>query len=108
MSNALVLNINGEEKKFYKQGGFTGKQARKGTRLSMRMSALSTNPEGLSIEQADKFEETLDQIEKMIVEDLYNNQFTVDELQDGVDGEKYFETIITEVSGANEDTGKKK
>ena len=74
----------------------------------MRMSALSTNPEGLTIEQTEKFEETLDQIEKMIAEDLYNNQFTVDELQDGVDGDKYFETIITEVSGANEDTGKKK
>ncbi|MBU0437039.1 hypothetical protein AABD41_15120 [Staphylococcus pseudoxylosus] len=108
MAKALVLNINGEDKKFYKAGSFTGKQARKGTRLSMRMSALSTNPEGLNIEQAEKFEETLDQIEKMVVEDLYDNQFTVDELQDGIDGDKYFETLITEVSGANEDTGKKK
>ncbi|MFQ3843041.1 hypothetical protein AABD41_00130 [Staphylococcus pseudoxylosus] len=60
------------------------------------------------IEQAEKFEETLDQIEKMVVEDLYDNQFTVDELQDGIDGDKYFETLITEVSGANEDTAEEK
>lgn len=107
MAKALVLNINGEEKKFYKKGSFTGRQARKGTRLAMTMSAYASKTAEMTIEEVEKFDETLDQIEKMIVEDLYNNQFTVEDLQDGIDGDKYFETIIGEVSGSSENMGKK-
>lgn len=107
MAKALVLNINGEEKKFHKKGGFTGKQARKGTRLAMKMGAYGSKTDSMTIEEIEKFDDVLDQIEVMIVEDLYDNQFTVEELQDGLDGDNYFETIIGEVSGSREDVGKK-
>ncbi|MCJ1668535.1 hypothetical protein MT339_09010 [Staphylococcus sp. NRL 19/737] len=108
MANALVLNIDGEEKKFYKANGFTGRQARKGSTLAMTMNAYATKKDGLSIDEVEKFDETIDRMEKMLVEDLYDNQFTVEEFQDGIDGDKYFETLITEISGGNEDVGKKK
>lgn len=107
MAKALVLNINGEEKKFHKKGGFTGKQARKGTRLAMMVGAYGSKQDGITLEEAEKFDDVLEQVETMIVQDLYDNQFTVDELQEGIDGDEYFETIIGEVSGSQEDVGKK-
>ncbi|NHM92480.1 MULTISPECIES: hypothetical protein [Staphylococcus] len=107
MAKALVLEINGENKKFYKKGSFKGRQARKGSRLAMLVSTYAKKTDGLTFEEVEKFDETIDQVEKMIVEDLYDNQFTVDELQDGVDGDKYFQVIMGEVSGSSEDTGKK-
>ncbi len=103
MSKSITLiNQNGEQKRYHRNN-IKGRQAKKGVRLSLRISALSqsTRPEDI-----EKVEDYLDQAEDFIVKDLYGNQFTMDEFLDGIDGNNYLEFIMLQLTGSDEDAGK--
>lgn len=93
MSKKIELIVNhetGETKTFYQPSTIRGKAARVGIRLAKKLEAVDK-------EQTLPEDEMIDEMLQYIAEYGYNNQFTADELEDGIDSRDLFQTLGNEV-----------
>ena len=106
MAKTIELTIDGENKKFHRNEEINGKIARRGIKITVKLSGIA---QGITDKNSEEFLNLLDQAEQFIAEDLFNNQFTVDDLQEGSDGNGYIEFLIEQTSSVMVDeSGKPK
>lgn len=87
----LVMDDNGEETKtFYQPVRIKGSAARVGLKIAKKME---------EIENGIPDDEFLDEMLQYIAEYGYNNQFTAQELEDGLDARDLFEELSKQVAG---------
>ncbi len=89
MTKKIELNINGEQKTFNQPTFIKGSAARRGLKLGKRMEEA-----GEEIGD-DLFDDML----QFVAEYGYENKFTAQELEDGLDARDLFEELVTQIQG---------
>lgn len=91
MKIELAMDDNGEElKTFYQPSRIKGSAARVGLKIGRKMEELESGiPE----------DDLLDEMLQYIAEYGYNNQFTAQELEDGLDARDLFEELSRQIVG---------
>ena len=93
MAKTITLfleNDKGEEveKVFHQPSRIKGKAARVGLRLGQKMESMASGIPG---------DDLIDEMLQYVAEYGYKNQFTADELEDGLDSRDFFQSLSEEV-----------
>ena len=90
MTTKIELEINDELKTFYQPSRIKGSAARVGLKIGAKMESLE---DGVPDDQL------IDEMLQFIAEYSYNNQFTAQELEDGLDARDLFMELSTQIAG---------
>lgn len=92
MAKKITLIINDEEKTFSQPSRIKGRAARVGFKLAEKLENYDKGDTDYSMD------DLLDEMLQYVAEYAYNNQFTAEELEDGLDARDLFPQLSQELA----------